>query len=189
VKRLKQQSGFTLIEIVIALALITVMAALVTMAFDGSRSRAQALIASMSEIGSGNVRLKNDTGCYVNMPFALYDPTAANTPSNNYCGETFNSTWNGPYVTRFTATSSGGAEDAKVSAGVDLIFGQESGGIGSRYFVRAENVPADIIKQAMIACNDSQDLSVTFDNYKCRASVSGGGNNTGTFDMLYDETR
>ncbi|WP_337232540.1 type II secretion system protein, partial [Vibrio cholerae] len=76
-RTLKGQRGFSLLELVVALTLLAVISGGIMMAFDGSRSRAQALISSMSELGNAQLRLKNDTGCFVNMPVALFDRTAA----------------------------------------------------------------------------------------------------------------
>ncbi|MBC8738472.1 type II secretion system protein [Paraburkholderia sp. UCT31] len=182
----RKQGGFTLMEIVIALALLSIMAALIGMKFDSSRAKAQALVTAMGELGNANERQKVDTGCFVNLPFALYDTTSAQNSANNYCARTYGSQWNGPYVTRFTADASGNATVDTVTANAVLSFGQEPGGPGTRYFVHATNIPDDVIKQAVQECNGSEDLTVTFDTAKCRASPGG---TTGTFDLLYDETR
>lgn len=189
-KRTMPQAGFSLIELLVALVIITILATAITGAFDGSHSRAQTLVGQMAELGNANVRLKNDTGCYVNMPQALYDATSASSTSNNYCGRSFGKVWNGPYVNRFTPDSAGSAKIDKVSAEAALAFGREDNSSGGkRYFVHATNVPNDIIKQAMQACNDTDDMSATFDQHKCRAQVGSGTTEVGDFDMMYDETR
>lgn len=190
-KQRSGQSGFSLIELLVALVIITILATAISGAFDGSHSRAQTLVQQMAELGNANVRLKNDTGCYVNMPQALYDPTSASSTSNNYCGRSFGKVWNGPYVNRFTPDSNGGAKIDKVSAEAVLTFGREDNAAtgGKRYFIHAANVPNDIVKQAMQACNDTDDMSATFDQHKCRAQAGTGTTEVGTFDMMYDETR
>lgn len=187
-----RQAGFTLIELLVGLALLTLLALAVSGAFDGSRSRAQSMIANMTEVSNGNVRVKNDTGCYVNRPSALYNQTDATTSNFNYCGRDFTSTWNGPYVSRFSVDADGKAKLDKIGAQVVVSFERENGGFGGtgkRYFVRAANVPNDIIKQAMLACNDSDNMGATFDNNRCRGELGNGATEVGTFDMLYDETR
>lgn len=187
-KKYASQGGFSLMELLVALVIITILATAISGAFDGSRSRAQSLVGQMSELGNANVRLKNDTGCYINMPQALYDPVSAAAPANNYCARTFGKVWNGPYVNRFTPDSTGGAKVDKVSAEGVVTYGREDSSTGGkRYFTHAANIPVDIIKQAMQACNDTDDMAATFDAHKCRADVASG--EVGTFDMMYDETR
>jgi len=184
-----QQAGFSLIELLVALVIITILATAISAAFDGTHSRAQALVVQMTEVGNANIRLKNDTGCYVSMPEALYDPASAAAPSNNYCGSTFGMVWNGPYVNRFTPDASGNATVPKVSANAVLSYGQTPSPTGGViYYVHANLVPNDIVKQAMQTCNDTDDMTVTFATSKCMGALSTSGLN-GTFDMQYDETR
>lgn len=183
------QGGFSLIELLVALVIVTILATAISGAFDGSRTRAQTLITQMTDLGSANVRLKNDTGCYVKVPNALFDPTSANDSSHNYCNRTFGKVWNGPYVNRFTADAAGAAKMDKVSAESLVSFEVENAGLGKRYFTHATNIPNDIVKQAVQACNDSDNMAVTtFDQQKCRGALDSAPG-VGTFDMMYDETR
>lgn len=190
--RLKNQSGFTLVELLVALVILTILAVTVTGAFDGSRSRAQAMVNAMAEIGNANIRLKNDTGCYTNRPDALYNQAVGVLPASNYCNRDFTSTWNGPYLSKFTATEAGSARLDKVSANVEVALVQEAGGMGRRYLTRATNLPNDVVKQALQECNndvtESGD-SAYFDNHKCRGQTDGATDGNGVFEMVYDETR
>lgn len=186
---LRKQKGLTLVELLVVLAIITLLAVAIGAAYDPSRSRAQTLIQVMSELGNGNIRLKNDTGCYVNKPHALYSQDAAGDPSNNYCQRNFGNNWVGPYVTRFPVNTDGNATLDKVSADVVIEFQRELGGTGRRYFVRASNVPNDVIRQALQECNGRPNETATFDDSKCKATLGTGSSEVGTFDMLYDETR
>jgi prepilin-type N-terminal cleavage/methylation domain-containing protein len=182
------QAGFTLIEILVALALITLLAVGISLAFDGSRSRAQTLLSNMSELGAANVRLKNDTGCYVSVPAALVDPTLAASAANNYCNRSLANTWNGPYVAQFAADTANKVKLDKVADGVTVGFGQQAGGAygttGSQYFVIANSVPADVVKQAFTECNGQVNAGNKFVGYKCD-----GDPTNGTFEVLFDETR
>jgi prepilin-type N-terminal cleavage/methylation domain-containing protein len=177
------QSGFTLIEILIALALITLLAVAISAAFDGSRSRAQTLMSNMAELGTANIRLKNDTGCYVNKPAALFD-NALTADVDTFCGRPIANTWNGPYITKQTANAAGELVLDRVTDGVTVGYASAAGGIGTRYWVTAAGVPEDILRQALVECNGSDDDTVDFDTNKCRADLAAG-----TFDVLFDETR
>lgn len=188
------QGGFSLIELLVGLALLTLLAVAISGAFDGSRSRAQALLSMMSELGSAQAREKNDTGCYLNKPLALFDATTGKDPANNYCARSQANTWNGPYVTRFTADNGGNVVADKVAEGVVVSFpAPEAGGMGKRYFITATGVPEDIARQTLQECNNKVDLATmqvpaAFNTYKCR-SVGIGNGPLAQIDMIYDETR
>jgi prepilin-type N-terminal cleavage/methylation domain-containing protein len=186
----RNQGGFTLIEILVALVIITLLVTAIASQVDLSHSRADTLIAQMTDLGNANQRLKTDTGCYVNMPEALYDYASAQTPANNYCGVTFNSQWNGPYVTRFSTGTGGVAKIDKIAPGATMQFLTESdpnGQGGTIYYVEADNLPADIAKQALQTCNGDNTTTDTFATSKCE--VTPGSGNNGVVKLLYDETR
>jgi prepilin-type N-terminal cleavage/methylation domain-containing protein len=182
--------GFTMIEMLVVLAILSMLALLASNAFDGSRSKAQVMVGLGKQVGDANIQLKTDTGCYVNMPKALFDPAAAASTSNNYCARSFGSTWARPYLGQYTVDGAGAILADKVGAGVTVSLKRETGGMGGsgkRYFVHFENVPTDVIRQALIECNNS-DAVGSFDNNRCRVDGDLSGE-TGKFDMLYDTTR
>lgn len=189
---LKTQSGFSLIELLVGLALLTLLAVAISGAFDGSRSRAQSLLSMMSELGSAQARQKNDTGCYVKVPTALFNKADGIASAKNFCNRVQTNTWNGPYLTRFTSENDKVVAD-KVAEGVLVTFGREDAGIGKRYFVSAEKVPADVARQFLQECNNKVDetsmqASTAFDSFKCRANGLGSAE-TATVEMIFDETR
>lgn len=186
------QRGFTLIEILVALAILSVISLLASTAFDGSRSKAQAMIGLAKQVGDANIMLKTDTGCYVNNPNALFDFDVAQLPGNNYCGRVFSNTWSRSYLGQYKVNATGDIVADKIAAGVTVGFGQEAGvGTGKRYFVHLENVPTDILKQALMECNGSNsvDDKGSLVTNRCRTSGDLSGNAPGDFDMLYDVTR
>lgn len=58
------QKGMTLIEMVIAISLLAIMISAIVFSFDGSKSRAQVLVAAMNEYAGALERMKTDTSCY-----------------------------------------------------------------------------------------------------------------------------
>ncbi len=184
------QRGFTLIEILVALAILSVLALLASNAFDGSRSKAQSMIALGKQVGDANIQLKIDTGCFVNNPSAMFDPTAAQVTTNNFCGRTFGNTWARPYLAQYPTDNTGRLVVDKISAGVTIELPPHivSGGM-KKYFVRFDNVPKDIIKQALIECNGTDASQGNLDNDRCRTSADLASEAPGTFDMLYSTTR
>jgi len=186
-----RQRGFTLIEILVALSILAVIALLASNAFDGSRTKAQAMIGLGKQVGDANIQLKTDTGCYVNKPVALFDPVEAQKPANNYCGRTFGGTWARPYLAQYTVNANGELVVDKIAAQVTVAYGQLTEAGRKRYFVRFSNVPKDILKQALVECNggDFNNQQGSFTNNRCRTESDLNNDAPGTFDMLYDTTR
>lgn len=185
------QSGFTLIEILVALALITLLAVGIALSFNGARSRAQTLLQTMSELASANVRLKNDTGCYADQPVLLIDSTVASTTAANFCAKSLVNTWNGPYVAAFQISGTNVDLD-KVADGVAVDFAQVKslaggafGTAGKKYTVSATGVPEDVVKAALQECNGVDTDATDYQNgRKCIGTAA-----SGTFSMLFDETK
>ncbi len=188
-KRLNQR-GFTLIEILVALAILAVIALLASNAFDGSRTKAQAMIGLAKQVGDANVQLKTDTGCFVKKPSALFDSTAAQDATNNFCSRTFGNMWARPYLAQYPVNTDGKLKADKISSEVLVSLPAPETNAGQkRYFVRFENVPMDIIKQALVECNNTDAAQGDLTKDRCRTTTALTSDAPGTFDMLYATTR
>ena len=183
---LKSSKGFTLIEMLVALALLAILAFLAASAFDGSRSKAQAMIGFSRQLADANIQLKTDTGCYVSSPVGLFDPSLSD--GNNYCGNrTFGNTWSRPYLSQYPVDGTRLKAD-KIGSGVTVGFNRIQESVNGRnvwrYFVEFTNVPEEVVVQALVECNDTQDVITSFENFTCKGNPANG-----TFDFLYDTTR
>lgn len=186
----KSKAGFTLIEMLVALAILSLLAMLASSAFDGSRSKAQAMVNLARQVADANIQLKTDTGCYANVPKALFDPTAAQETTNNYCGRVFGNTWARPYLAQYPVDVDGNLVADKIGAGVKVSLVREAGGMGQRYIVSFSDVPMDVIKQALIECNNTDEDGGDLSKDRCRAlNYDKAGTGVGTFEMQYDTSR
>lgn len=193
--RKKLHRGFGLIEVLVVLVVMALLALLASTAFDGSRSKAQTMLALGKQLGEANVMLKLDTGCFVKKPQALFDPAAAQVPANNYCNRTFDRSWNRPYMAKYPVDNNGGVLLDKIGAEVVASFpdAPEVAAVGGtswkRYYVSFANVPADVIRQALLECNGNDSAQGDFGNDKCRTTAELNSETPGRFDVLFDETR
>lgn len=174
-------AGFTLIETLVALAIIALIASLVMMSFDGSRSKAQALLVTMAELSKANLRMKNDTGCMANDVSALFD--YANRGNVFTCGSGVDKTWQGPYMGR-VEVADGKMIANSVAEGVEIEFLQSaSPSGGKRTTVKATNVPEDIARAALVECNKDP-AAVAVGTKPC-----GGNAAAGELERIVEETR
>jgi prepilin-type N-terminal cleavage/methylation domain-containing protein len=183
--------GFTLIEMLVALAILSLIALLAVTAFDGSRSKAEVMVALAKQVADANIALKNDTGCYVSVPQALFDTTAAQNPADNYCGMTFGDNWARPYLAVYPVDANGDIKADKIASGVTVSLTQQTSGTGTIYAVKFNNVPLDIVKQGLISCNGNDTAQGTFPTQRCSTTASLGSSSTGLgdFSMMYDQTQ
>lgn len=204
----RRSRGFSLIELLIALAILTMMSVMVGKQFSGSKAKAQMLVTSMSTLGSAMNHQKLHTGCHVRkMQFLMEQPTATdNTAADNYCVADISGTWSGPYTDRFATGDSGATMLLpKLGAGVAIAVADTSGDamppIAGRvvYYLEARNVPMDILKEALAECNSAgiTETNSDFRNGRCAirhpdtqtALANATAGVVGNFAMMFDETR
>lgn len=206
----RRMSGFSLIELLIALAILTMMAVMVGAQFNGAKAKGQVLVTSLSTMGSAMNQLKLHTGCHVRkLVFLMEQPTnAQNTTDDNYCAADMSGTWSGPYVERFaTVDDSRAMSLPKLGSGVAVYVTDTSNddpgvSVGNRvvYYLEARNVPMDIIKEALAECNSAgiKAFNEDFRNGRCairdqatRDAINGSAasGQTGEFAVMFDETR
>ena len=182
-----KQRGFTLVEVLVVLAILTLLVILMAVAFDSSRSKGQVLLGLGKQLADANINLKTDTGCYVNKPQALFDSTAGVLPANNYCNRAFGNTWSRAYLATHPIDGSGNIKAEKISSGTTAGFGREAAGAGQRYFVSFTGVPLDVAKQALLECNQDDATTGAFPAQRCR--VDSLTNPLVRFEIQFDQTR
>ncbi|WP_080443093.1 prepilin-type N-terminal cleavage/methylation domain-containing protein [Burkholderia cenocepacia] len=196
-KRLQRlQKGFSMVELLIAIAILGIIMALATNSFDGAKTKATVMVNIAKDLGDANIQLKLDTGCYVSTAQALFDATSAADTQQNYCKRSFGNTWARAYIAKYPVDANGAIVIDKIGAGVTASFPTtpEAGGIGRRYYVHFANVPVDVIRQGLMECNSNSTANATlsqgnFNTDKCRTTANLSGEDPGDFDMVFDETR
>lgn len=207
------EKGFTLIEMVIALVIVGLLASLVIFSYDGSKSKAQALVALMEEYGGAMQRIKADGSCYPKKMTGLFDLGEATGAAGSFCGADLSKQWNGPYVKPANATALGSIKLGNIAPEAELsITRTESTYNGSatptyKWYIVAYNIPSEITTQALLQCNgsDSANAGGGAASTKCSSdqttlastvgtSVQGSavtalGGELHTFDLMFDETR
>ena len=174
--------GFTLLELVIAIVLLGILASVTVFSFDGSRSRGQLLVAAMQEYANALTRMKADTACFPARLSALLQRSEAET---SLCQVSLVQQWNGPYV-RDARTNAGGQVLLDQIAPQLVLDIQTTTGVsgGTAYLVQASHVPADILAQALTACNG---VAAGGEVATARCARSLGGDGAGTLAMRFAE--
>ena len=215
---MKLQRGLTLIEMVIAISLLAIMISAIVFSFDGSKSRAQVLIAAMEEYTGALERMKTDTSCYPRSLAGLIDRAKVTTTGDSFCGANLSLQWNGPYVkaapTRPGVVAAG--RDvimmSQLSPDLTLRIAQNTSAFGGggpptwKWFIVADGIPQEILTQALSVCNGVDDavntVGASTGTKKCAKSgnspgyaidnlglVAAADGTPGSMSLLFAETR
>ncbi len=191
-RRHRSQRGFTLLEVMIVVAIIGILIGGIAQMVKTDRTTATTMLTSMSGLSSAMQRAKANMGCYPKVPGALWDSTLP-TATNMYCGLPGLVTWAGPYLEKQPVDSTGAQlQTPKYGDSSYITINREAtpaGGLGWYYYLRANNIQNAVISEALQVCNGKTDSSVTFSTAKCRATLGTGGVEIGTFDVLVEESR
>jgi len=173
---LRNQSGFTLLELMVVLVIMGVLAAIVIPKINLSKSKGSMLVTLMRDQGKALISFKNDTACYPTKMAALYDKTQADT---TFCGIDVRDTWREPYIKKAQFDSSGNLMIGEVVTGATISIQTQPNATGTAWILRANGIPKDILNEAEKQCNGT--------NTQTGACTSSAGGAVGTLDMIFDE--
>lgn len=189
------QSGFSLIEMLVALALIALLATLIFSTYSGDSSKATKLLSDMTTIRDSANRAKTELGGIPSRLSVLWNRTDA-TAANMYNGVASTNTWNGPYIERQGTDATNNitvptiADAATISMNREAADATNGGNYTWVYFLRANNIPNPIITEFIKKCAGTDTVAnATFLNSSCRATPGTGAVEFGTVDIKITDSR
>lgn len=164
--RIKQNRGFTLVQLVIALSLAAVMGTVVVGMFDTTGTKTEALVGRIKAINAGLAMSKQDMNCYPDRLDGLLKPT-----TSTFCGPVSGGLWKGAYIGLGTpydpVTGNILLDDIVPNAQVRLVIRVVSGstGVTSRnYVLSTVGLTEDFARQAELICGADADSRCGVDN-------------------------
>jgi len=197
-KKGREEDGFSLIEIMVAVAVIVIAGVLIFSNFSFNKTKGQVMYSLAGSIAGAAKRMEVDTSCYPLNTGQLFN-YAKYGGNNNTCGENLSSVWNGPYSNVYSGVSGNGniilnqfgtGVTAAVDKGPNLIANS-----GEAYMIGVQfnHVPNGIASQAAIACGVAQTNGSAlggFGNncYAGAASAQGAGVTYFTYIFAFSNT-
>jgi prepilin-type N-terminal cleavage/methylation domain-containing protein len=174
------QKGFSAIELIIVLAVLSVLAGLYVWNYDPNNAKSTALLSLAEDYANAMKRAKADMSCYPNKMAALFVQAQANT---SFCGTDLTTQWKGRYSTVQPTNAAGDILIANLGVGASITIVQAVDALGTHWLISANNVANDIINKAAASCNGGAGVVG-----RCVATPGAGGAGTGTFTLEFDLT-
>jgi prepilin-type N-terminal cleavage/methylation domain-containing protein len=193
------QSGFSLVEISVALAVLAIIGAAIYTEFSTDSTKGQRLFTDMKTIADASNIAASDMGAIPSNLTVLWTQANA-TAANMFDAVTATNSWHGPYVRPQQVDTSSppnvlikAVNDAlSINISREAASAANGGNYNWIYYLRASSVPNSIIAEAMKKCTgvDIQTSTApTFANSLCRATLGTGASASGTFDMRIADSR
>lgn len=176
-RRTQRPRGFSALELIIVLSLVSILAAMYVFNYNSDNSKAATLLNVTQEYANAMKRAKADMACYPNRMAALFDRSQANT---SFCGINLTNQWNGRYAEVAPTNAAGAVLLNNVSNGVAVSIVNVVDAAGTRWRIQASGVPNDVLNRAVNVCNGGAA------NGRCIGTPGGSG--SGTFEIEFDLT-
>jgi prepilin-type N-terminal cleavage/methylation domain-containing protein len=192
----RKQRGFTLVELIVVLAVIVVLATFMASKFSGDSSKAVKLFSDMKTLSDSAQRAVVDLGGVPNRLSVLWNRTDA-TAGNMFNGITATNNWSGPYIDRQPTDANNAITESSIGDATTITIAREAANAATNggnytwvYYLRASNVPNAVIIEAIKKCaNTDVVANATFVNGQCRATLGSGATEFGSFDVKVSDSR
>lgn len=163
-RRRRQQGGFTLPEIFVAVVVVGIMVAVMVMNVDTNSAKATALLSNLKTMADATLVMGADMPCFPNKTGALVNKTYATGTTNSNCNTDLSSRWRGPYIqtAQLNATGNILLPEVHPAATVTIVRGSNVNGNGNptQWTLVVTNVPQAVADALQERCNGQAGLGV-----------------------------
>jgi prepilin-type N-terminal cleavage/methylation domain-containing protein len=191
----RNQRGYTLIEIMVVIAVIGLFTGFFISQFSGDKSKATRLLVDMKLVADATNRAKMDMGGIPSRLSVLWTKADA-TAANMFNGVLATNSWSGPYMERQPTDASNNILAQAISDSTTITIARESASASNGgnytwvYYLRASNVPNGVITEYIKTCANTETVAnATFVNGQCRAVPGTGSTELGTIDYKIADSR
>jgi prepilin-type N-terminal cleavage/methylation domain-containing protein len=177
-KHVCHERGFSTIELIIGIAVLSILVSAAVFAFSADNAKATTLFNTAQDYGNALLRAKTELGCYPTKMAALFDRTQANT---SFCGLDLTTTWNGRYAAPAPVDGAGNITLDHVAPGAIASLVNAVDAAGTHWRLQVTNVPNGVLTRAVTLCNGNAAAAA---GSKCTGAAGAGG--TGTFTLEFD---
>ena len=173
-----RQSGFTLTELLITLAIVAMLSGIVVITYSGDKAKATDLYAKLQQYGTAMSRVKLDVSCYPLVTGVLVQKALA-TAANSSCGTDMQANWRGPYVKGSSLNAANNILMTEIgdNAALSVARGSNINGSGNtrQWYLAVSGIATPVADQVMALCNNGY-TDATNATYKRGQCVLGAPN-------------
>lgn len=164
----RRAAGFTLVEIVIAIAVVALVTTLVVVKGNSDDTRTTVLMSKMQEVSSGLLRMKADSSCFPKHLDGLLTPQ-----SESDCGTLTAADWKGNYISESTRVNptSHTLDLAAIIPGTELTFEKSVVGTNVRWMLFTKGLPEQYASGIAKSCGSGEKVRCGFDVNRHEAFV------------------
>ena len=178
-----EESGFTLIEILVAVVILAIIAGIAFLAINLNSTKGKALYTAMASVAHSAEAFNASLGTYPTVYGAMVETAFE---ADNTTGATLTTTWNGPYAKPKDMGPNGNLHLNSIASNLTITFspltagsaGALPNGEAYQYAVVANNVPNNIATQAVNACNGQTGNTTGAAGGQCVLEAGTGGTST-----------